>query len=238
MSERRPGGKWRCAVHGTMLYGKQLWFDPLVAGGLRCRQNYEQACIAAAAMRVANLPQPSVQASEHQRPESRVLATRAVEPATEPQKASSASAAASTAAKDPCPPAKRPPPPPGKTTAEKDTIQPMRAASATAPQADSDSAEPATINLLEVKEEPVDEVCKHTDADSEGKAWPLKRSFETWVWSGNKYPPERVPSLIATLDSVMFQANMRGWADVQRHMIENQDALADINNILDIRSEI
>ena len=83
----------------------------------------------------------------------------------------------------------------------------------------------SAISLLEVKEE-VDgeEVCRHTETDAGGKPWPLKSSFETWVWSGNKKKPEEVPSLIQTLDSVMFQANMRAWSDMQCHMDTHQES--------------
>ena len=39
-------GKWQHAVHGTWLYGKEMYLDLQCAGGLRCRQKFEAACIA------------------------------------------------------------------------------------------------------------------------------------------------------------------------------------------------
>ena len=41
---------WRCAVHGTWRYGKQLYLDADV-GGLRCRAKWEEECAAAARAR-------------------------------------------------------------------------------------------------------------------------------------------------------------------------------------------
>ena len=82
---------------------------------------------------------------------------------------------------------------------------------------------PPVINLLDVKEEPIDE-CLHTPVDSEGNAWPCTRDLEAMIWSGNEHADNSVANLIQTLDATLFQHNMRGWAEMQRLMLVNKKA--------------
>jgi hypothetical protein len=100
---------------------------------------------------------------------------------------------------------------------------------ATSPATGSaDSAEHAptgrvVVDLLGIKEEPIDE-CMHTAADSKGEAWPCTKDLEVMIWEGNKYSEDSVGNLIQTLDSTLFQYNMRAWVDMQRYMLEKKGA--------------
>jgi len=60
---------------------------------------------------------------------------------------------------------------------------------------------PPIFNLLDVKEEPIDE-CLHTPVDSEGNAWPCTRDLEAMIWSGNEHADNSVGQ---TLDATLFQ---------------------------------
>ena len=60
------------------------------------------------------------------------------------------------------------------------------------------------INLLDVKEEPIDE-CVHTPVDAEGNVWPCMRDLEVMIWRGNQYADNSVANLIQTLDATLFQ---------------------------------
>ena len=51
------------------------------------------------------------------------------------------------------------------------------------------------INLLDVKEEPIDE-CVHTPVDAEGNVWPCMRDLQVMIWRGNQYADNSVANLI------------------------------------------
>jgi hypothetical protein len=153
--------------------------------GLRCRQRWEDECRAS-----SRIVLPGAKA--------------AAKPAAVPGASAAAEPAIVRGASDAVAP-NRPRPPPAS---------PVPSGDATSPATGSaDSAEHAptgrvVVDLLGIKEEPIDE-CMHTAADSKGEAWPCTKDLEVMIWEGNTYSEDSVGNLIQTLDSTLFQYNMR-----------------------------
>ena len=74
------------------------------------------------------------------------------------------------------------------------------------------------IDLLDVKEEEVEE-CFHTLVDHNEVAWSYYKDLSVSLWHGNEMIGDGgVTEFIQSLDSTLFQYNMRGWFDMQKHI--------------------
>ena len=79
-------------------------------------------------------------------------------------------------------------------------------------------AGPLLIDLLDVKEEEVEE-CFHTLVDHTEVAWPYYKDLDVSLWHGNEVTAAGgVTECIQSLDSTLFQYNMRGWFGMQNHI--------------------
>ena len=77
---------------------------------------------------------------------------------------------------------------------------------------------PLVIDLLDVKEEEVEE-CFHSLVDHNDQSWFYYRDLPAALWHGNEMTGDgRVMEFIQSLDSTLFQYNMRGWDGMQNHI--------------------
>ena len=74
-------------------------------------------------------------------------------------------------------------------------------------------AGPLLIDLLDVKEEEVEE-CFHTLTNTMDEVWPYYKDLEVSLWHGNEMSADQkdlVTQFTQSLGSTLFQYNMRGW---------------------------
>ena len=81
-----------------------------------------------------------------------------------------------------------------------------------------DDETPVVIDLLDVKEEEV-ENCFHTLLDHNDEPWSYYRDLEVSLWHGNEMTGAGgVQEFIQSLDSTLFQYDMRAWYSMQQHI--------------------